>query len=138
MAVSRSAITARSRTFWDVAHYLVDHDHGGPAARGAGCPNNADATWGFEKCWPIVFDSGRTPSNPLEDAPIAAAANDDDDDRLKDALARAARLQVETDRLKKTLYDAQLKAKRADVAKSQAALENMVIRPPGYANAAPE
>lgn len=65
MAVSRAAITHRSRAFWDVAHYLVDHDNGGPSARAAGVPNNADATWGFEKCWPVVFDGGRTPSNPL-------------------------------------------------------------------------
>jgi len=65
MAVARAAIVARSRTFWDVAHYLVDHDHGGPAARAAGCPANADATWGLEKCWPVVFDGGRTPANPL-------------------------------------------------------------------------
>ena len=136
MAVSRGAVLARSPTFWTVAHYLVDHDHGGVAARHAGHPENADATWGFEKCWPVVFDGGRTPSNPLEPLapPPGPPADYDEPTALREARARAARLDAENAALKKALDDLSKRERRKH---RQASLETMVVRPTAAAYASP-
>ena len=44
MACSGEAVRARSATFWQVAHHLVDHDHGGVAAH-PGTSARARARW---------------------------------------------------------------------------------------------
>ena len=125
MACSGEAVRARSATFWQVAHHLVDHDHGGVAAHHAGHPENADATWGFEKCWPVVFDGGRTPANPLEPA---GAPRHDPAGALCEATARADRLQAENAALKRAVYELTKRERQ----RRRASLETAVVRPMGF------
>jgi len=63
MLVTRETIRKRPLEFWKTLKLLINHRHGGPAARRAGAPDAADATWGLEKCWPVIFDDGRTADN---------------------------------------------------------------------------
>jgi hypothetical protein len=63
MLVTRDTILKRPLDFWKALKILINHRHGGPAARQAKVADVSDATWGLEKCWPVIFDGGRTKDN---------------------------------------------------------------------------
>ena len=64
MAVEKTRILKRSKKFWEASQKLLNHGNGGSACLSTfNHTKFCDEGWGFEKCWPIIFDGGKTESN---------------------------------------------------------------------------